>query len=270
MGDLQMRQSLIGKTLGLGLLSLTLLAVFSPRNAAALSELKPVDPPVEEDAGPAPQDQLPPLDGPLDGPDGGLPSPAPIIRAPLPAPETPTAETTAPETGGEGASQDAEEDAGEVVSVELVRDLSLLPEPVRRMRELIIEAAATGDPEKLRALLGRGPSATRLSFGEIESDPIDYLRSISGDGEGLEILAILIDLLNAGFVRVDAGGPEESYIWPYFAAVTLDTLTPPQRVELLRIVTAGDVEDMKTYGAYNFFRIGIAADGSWRFFLAGD
>lgn len=265
MGDLQMRQSLIGKSLGLGLVSMSLLVVVSPRNAAALSELKPVDPPVQEETGTeSPQTQLPPLEGPLDGPDGGLPSPGPIIRAPLPAPETPTAQTPAPETDSEG------EDAGEVVSVELVRDLSELPEPVRRMRELIIEAAATGDPEKLRALLGRGPSATRLAFGEIENDPIDYIRSISGDGEGLEILAILIDLLNAGFVRIDAGGPEESYIWPYFAAVPLDDLTPPQRVELLRLVTAGDVEDMKTYGAYNFFRIGIAADGTWRFFLAGD
>ncbi|MEQ8306964.1 MAG: hypothetical protein RIA09_10410 [Hoeflea sp.] len=268
MGDLQVRQSLIGKTVGLGLLSLTILTCFSPRNAAALSELKPVDPPAGEAAGsdPAPESQLPPLEGPLDGPDGGLPSADPIIRAPLPAPDTPAANTPMPGTDGEGVG----EDAGEVVSVELVRDISELPEPVGRMRELIIEAASTGDPENLRALLGRGPSATRLAFGEIENDPIDYLRSISGDGEGLEILAILIDLLNAGFVRIDAGGAEESYIWPYFAAVPLDDLTAPQRVELLRIVTAGDLEDMKTFGAYNFFRIGIAADGSWRFFLAGD
>ncbi|MEQ8479396.1 MAG: hypothetical protein RIC18_01980 [Hoeflea sp.] len=268
MGDLQVRQSVYRKILGFGLLSLMLAAALSPRDAAALSELKPVDPPAGEETGsdPAQETQLPPLEGPLDGPDGGLPAPGPIIRAPLPAPDTSTAETPAPETDGESAG----EDVAEVVSVELVRDLSELPEPVRRMRELIIEAAATGDPEKLRALIGRGPSATRLAFGEIENDPIDYLRSISGDGEGLEILAILIDLLNAGFVRIDAGGPEESYIWPYFAAVPLDDLTPPQRVELLRLVTAGDVEDMKTYGAYNFFRIGIAADGTWRFFLAGD
>ncbi|WP_420410028.1 hypothetical protein [Hoeflea sp.] len=264
MGDLQVRQSVLGKILGFGLLSLTVVAALPPQNAAALSELKPVETPEEEEAGsgPVPQSELPPLEGPLDGPDGGLPSPGPIIRAPLPAPDSPAVQSPAPETG--------EESAVDVVSVELVRDLSMLPEPVARMRELIVEAATTGDPENLRALLGRGPSATRLSFGEIDSDPIDYLRSISGDGEGLEILAILIDLLNAGFVRIDAGGPEESYIWPYFAAVPLESLTPPQRVELLRLVTAGDLEDMKTYGSYNFFRVGIAADGTWRFFLAGD
>ena len=36
------------------------------------------------------------------------------------------------------------------------------------------------------------------------------------------------------------------YVWPYFFAVPLDRLTPRQRVELFKIVTAGDYEDMKT------------------------
>ena len=138
------------------------------------------------------------------------------------------------------------------------------------MRALIIEAAATGDIEKLRALLGSGPTATQLAFGEIDADPVEYLRSVSGDGAGQEILAILIDLLNTGFVQVDAGGPSDTYVWPYFAALPLESLTPPQKVELLRLVTAGDVEDMKAYGAYNFYRIGISPDGEWRFFMAGD
>lgn len=47
-------------------------------------------------------------------------------------------------------------------------------------------------------------------------------------------------------------------------------MTPPQKVELLRLVTAGDVEDMKAYGGYNFYRIGISPEGQWRFFIAGD
>ncbi|WP_394688648.1 hypothetical protein [Hoeflea sp.] len=201
------------------------------------------------------QTELPPLEGPLNGPDGGLPVPDPVIRMPLSA---------------QDRASDANEQDNQAVSVELMRDLSLLPEPVQRMRALIIESAMSGDPERLRALLGKGPTATRLSFGEIDGDPVSYIRAISGDGEGLEILAILIDLLNAGFVRVDADGPDEAFVWPYFAAVPLESLTPPQRVELLRIVTAGDVEDMKAYGAYNFFRIGITSDGAWSFFMAGD
>jgi hypothetical protein len=41
-------------------------------------------------------------------------------------------------------------------------------------------------------------------------------------------------------------------------------------VELYRIVTAGDVTDMKEFGGYNFYRLGISADGKWKFFVAGD
>jgi hypothetical protein len=183
-------------------------------------------------------------------------NPDPIIRE---LPQSQTGEITGADTP-----------AGDELASTSSPISQLLPEPARRMRELILDAAATGDPEKLRALLGAGPNATQLPFSEIESDPVDYLRSVSGDGEGLEILAILIDLLNAGFVRFDAGQPSETYVWPYFAALPLDGLTAPQRVELLRLVTAGDVEDMKAYGAYNFYRVGISPDGEWRFFMAGD
>ncbi len=223
--------------------------------ALALSELKPVPPapPANDVEQGTP---LPPLDEPTIGLDGGLPSPGPIIR------ETPQPQSEDTEAG-------AADDAGDV-AVEILTDLSQLPESARRMRELIVEAATTGDPEKLRSLLGSGPTATQLAFTQIDSDPVDYLRSVSGDGEGQEILAILIDLLSTGFVRVEAGTANETYIWPYFAALPLDALTAPQKVELLRLVTAGDVEDMKAYGAYNFYRVGISPDGEWRFFIAGD
>ncbi|MEM5472153.1 hypothetical protein WNZ14_10495 [Hoeflea sp. AS60] len=227
-----------------------MLTLTSPANA--LSELKPAQPADAEQVQVAP----PPLDEPTIGPDGGLPQPDPIIR------ETPQSQ-----------SEDSNPDAAVVedqAPADIITDLSQLPEPARRMRELILEAAATGDPEKLRALLGTGPNATQLAFSQIDADAVEYLRTISGDGEGQEILAILIDLLNTGFVRIDAGGPNETFVWPYFVALPLDSLTAPQKVELLRLVTAGDVEDMKAYGAYNFYRVGISPDGEWRFFMAGD
>jgi hypothetical protein len=41
-------------------------------------------------------------------------------------------------------------------------------------------------------------------------------------------------------------------------------------VELFKIVTAGDYEDMKTYDAYVFYRVGITSQGRWAFFVAGD
>lgn len=257
MGDHKRRHSAFGNVLVALLFAAPVLIGAAPESALALSELKPAETPSTETPSTDPVDanQLPPLEGPLIGPDGGLPLPDPVIRSPLPV---------------QDQASDANNQGDPAVSVELIRDLSLLPDPVQRMRALIIEAATSGDPENLRALLGKGPTATRLSFGNFDGDPVTYIRAISGDGEGLEILAIMIDLLNAGFVRVDADGPEDAFVWPYFAAVPLESLTPPQRVELLRIVTAGDVEDMKAYGAYNFFRIGITPDGAWSFFMAGD
>jgi hypothetical protein len=172
----------------------------------------------------------------------------------------------------QGAGADAPEiSTSRPLPWNVLTDLSLLPEPAHcACARSSSKPRPAGDPERLRALLGAGPTATRLSFGDIDTDPADYIRSISGDGEGLEILAILIDLLNANLVRVDAGDTGEIYLWPSFAALPLEGLTAPQRVELLRIVTAGDVEDMKAFGGYNFFRVGISPEGDWRFFMAGD
>jgi hypothetical protein len=147
-------------------------------------------------------------------------------------------------------------------------DLSKLPKPVARLREQIIAAAATGDPEKLRAVIeGSG----NPQFGpEGSGDPIGYLKLQSGDGEGREMLAILTEVLEAGYVHVDIGTPDEMYIWPYFARYPIDKLTPPQLVELFKLVYAGDYEDMLPDGVYTYFRVGIAPDGTWKYFTDDD
>jgi hypothetical protein len=77
-------------------------------------------------------------------------------------------------------------------------------------------------------------------------------------------------VLSAGFVHTEAGTPQELYVWPYFFAVPLEKLDPRQRVELFKIVTAGDYEDMQQFGAYIFYRLGITPEGRWAFFVAGD
>ena len=161
-------------------------------------------------------------------------------------------------------------ETGKTPNATISDDISQLPEPVRRMRELIIEAAKSGDPERLRPLIATGANGTQLSIVEYDSDPIDYLKQNSGDGKGQEILAILLDILTAGYAHVDEGEPTEMYIWPYFYAMPLDGLSDPQMVELFRIMTAGDFEDMKDFGSYIFYRVGISPDGDWRFFVAGD
>lgn len=149
-------------------------------------------------------------------------------------------------------------------------DLSTLPFPTRKMRELILEVANSGDIEKFRPFIGTGNDMTMLSLGGFEGDPIEFLKSISGDPQGHELLAIIAELLESDFVLIDEGTEREVYVWPYFYAYSLEKLTPQQRVKLFKLLTYGDYQEMESFGAYIFYRIGITPKGRWRFFVAGD
>ena len=151
----------------------------------------------------------------------------------------------------------------------ILRSESDMPEPVREMRRKLVEAAKSGDIEKLRALMKAQPEPPSVAFGD-PGDPIDYLKALAADAEGREILAILLEVLESGFVHTGSGTEDDLYVWPYFAQYPIDALTPEQLVELFTLLTAADYEDMKSYGSYTFFRVGIAPDGRWLFFLAGD
>ncbi len=153
---------------------------------------------------------------------------------------------------------------------EVITDLSVLPFPVRKMRELILDAAYSGDVEKLRPYIGYGDDVTMLSLGGIEQDPIEFLKSISGDAEGHEILAIITEILEAPAIRFEYQPYNFVYVWPYYYAYPFEELTPEQRVQLFRIITYGDYEEMVAFGNYIFYRLGITPEGRWRFFVAGD
>ena len=145
-----------------------------------------------------------------------------------------------------------------------------LPGRVRDLRAKLMEIARSGDIDKLRPYLKGGEDATVLSFGDAPEDPIAFLKDASGDGQGVEMLAILLEVLQAGHAHVEPGDADEIYVWPYFTQVQIDTLSKPQMVQLFELVTAGDYEAMKAFGAYNFFRVGISPDGKLEFFVAGD
>jgi hypothetical protein len=210
-------------------------------------------------------------DGETLSPERGLPTPDPVLRLPLPdMPAVPSAPDADMPAGSDEPDAADDADMTDEPLPEISYDMSLLPEEVRRMRALILEACRSGEPERLRPLIGLGDGATQLTFGEVGDDPISYLVAVSGDDRGQEILAILIEVLEAGYAHLSPGTPGEIYVFPYFFAVPLAKLTDPQRVELFKIVTAGDVEEMKNYGAYTFYRAGFAPDGRWLFFVAGD
>ena len=148
--------------------------------------------------------------------------------------------------------------------------VNALPAPVRRIREQLIEAAKSGDVERLRPIFEANETPPIFSLADAPKDPVAFWKEQSGDGEGREVLAILLDILDAGYVHVDAGTAREMYIWPYFYRYPLGKLSPPQLVELFRIVTGYDFTEMQNYGGYMFYRIGIGPDGTWHFFVAGE
>ncbi|APO67004.1 hypothetical protein IE4872_CH01356 [Rhizobium gallicum] len=224
--------------------------ILAAPSANALSELQKIPgqaDPQAADQKNSGQSQTPPSTSP------GVPMPDPLVSK-----DSSQGSDTTP-----GASDDSK-------PVEVIYDISKVPEPVRRMREQIVEAAASGDLERLRPLFGSGAEQTQVSVGEPTDDPIGTLKDLSGDPDGDEILAIMLDVISTGFVHVGAGTPNEMYVWPYFAEKDLKALTPPERVELLRIVTAGDLSDMQEFGGYTFYRLGITPAGKWKFFTAGD
>jgi hypothetical protein len=152
---------------------------------------------------------------------------------------------------------------------EIITDLSRLPVPVARMRERILQAARSGDLEKLVVVMQSNETLPVFSFGN-EKDPIAFWKSNFPDSDGVEILATLIQILETGFVHVARGTPQDMYVWPYFAQTPLKDLSREQKVELFRIVTGADYKEMTAFGAYSFYRVGIAPDGVWHYFVAGE
>ena len=148
-------------------------------------------------------------------------------------------------------------------------DTKALPEAVKKTRDRLLKAAKSGNVDELRAIFKDFAEPPIVSFDD-DGDAVDHIVENSGDGKGLETLAILLEVLETGFVHRDEGEESEVYIWPYFVDVPPEDLKPNQLIELFQIITAGDYEDMVSYGTYIFYRAGIAPNGDLKFFVAGD
>ena len=143
-----------------------------------------------------------------------------------------------------------------------------LPAPVQEMREAILAAVRSGQIGELLHPFELNELKPDLGVQPMP-DPVAHWKRISGDGEGREILAALAQILEAGYVALPLGRDIENnlvYVWPYFAEVPLGSLTPPQEVELLRLVPPAAARDMKSAGKYAYWRLAIGADGTWHSF----
>jgi hypothetical protein len=143
-----------------------------------------------------------------------------------------------------------------------------LPVHVRELRESMLSAVQSGDIGELRHLYEASDIKPDLGIPPA-ADPVAHWKSVSGDGQGREVLAALSLILEAGYVVLPLGRDLENnglYIWPYFAEVPLDKLTPAQEVELLRLVPPAAAKAMREKGKYTHWRLAIGADGSWHSF----
>ena len=144
-----------------------------------------------------------------------------------------------------------------------------LPAPVLEMREAMLAAVRDGRIEELRHAFDLNELKPELGAGPPAGDPVAHWKTVSGDGEGREILAALAEVLEMGYVALPLGRDVENnriYVWPYLAEVPLDKLTPAQEVDLLRLISPAAAKEMKTKGKYTHWRLAIGADGTWHSF----
>ncbi|HLH97190.1 MAG TPA: hypothetical protein VKW08_18930 [Xanthobacteraceae bacterium] len=172
-------------------------------------------------------------------------------------------------SGGATSSQEGVASLQPVTGAEIPSDPARLPAAVAQERARILAAAATGDLTALTGLMQANGITTIFSHTQ-RQDPIAYWKDLYPDSDGIEILAILISILDAPPAHINAGTPQEMYVWPYFARLPIATLTPAQKVELFRVVTGFDYRGMLERGRYVFYQVGIQPDGAWRYFLQSD
>ena len=147
-----------------------------------------------------------------------------------------------------------------------------LPESVIEMREEILAAIHAGALDDLdkAAQWSEARSGRPVDFGVgPDGDHVSHWKRLSGDGAGLEVLAIAANLLALPSARLAIGKDPENtfvYVWPYLAELPGDTLTPTETVDLLRLVPAETAEAIRKGGKWLWWRIAIAADGTWLVF----
>ena len=139
--------------------------------------------------------------------------------------------------------------------------VSGLPAAVERTRAALLEAAKARDFDAVAALAAPG---FRYTFGdEVEGGPAAYWRDLerTGDTRPLGKLAAILELpyvLSRGY-----------YVWPW--AYTVADAADLSQHERTLLTPLGAIDTLFAPGTgYLGWRTGIAPDGSWTYYVAGD
>lgn len=167
----------------------------------------------------------------------------------------------APPAAGTGIDDPAVPAAAACSAATVAGDLPAQPElppAVAATRRAIFAAATACDFAALDRL---APPELRYSFGE-NVDAIAAWREEEERGE--PVLRRMAEVLRAA--------PDEQHglwTWPGFFLRTVEEWTPEDRREAERLL-GDDLDFLTSSGAYLGYRVGIAADGTWQYFVAGD
>jgi hypothetical protein len=140
--------------------------------------------------------------------------------------------------------------------------VSGLPAAVEATRKALFAAAEVGDYEALRPLIPA--SGFEYTFGgPVEGGPIAYWQELerTTDERPLETLAALLEMpyvLSRGY-----------YVWPW--AYTVTSVSDLSEHEKALLAPLGELSTLFVPDTgYVGWRTGIAANGTWTFFVAGD
>lgn len=137
-----------------------------------------------------------------------------------------------------------------------------LPAAVERKKDAIARAARSFDYTLLGELLD--PEAFSYSFGE-RGDPIAYWRRLEEEAHMPVVGEILPSVL-----ATTPGQSGDTYVWPAAFAKNPDDWSPRDIADLRTFNNKEDIERFRSFGGYSGWRVGIRADGTWLFFIAGD
>ena len=136
-----------------------------------------------------------------------------------------------------------------------------LPSPVADMRARIARAAVDCDYDALERLGRARGESFEFSYGAARS-AARYWRTLEASGE--PVMAALVKVLSLPFARARSG----VYVWP---SAHREHPNEADWKALRRLYSPAEIERMREAGTgYLGWRVGIAGDGDWQFFIAGD
>jgi hypothetical protein len=138
-----------------------------------------------------------------------------------------------------------------------------LPAAVERTRRRILAAAERHDYAALRRMIGTRPFT--YTFGEGKpGGAVDHWRELERGGKE-HPLATLAAILRMPYTLADG-----TYVWPFAYDKQPSHLGPYERKLLAPIAGPKEIAAWKRFGGYYSWRAGIAPDGAWQYYVAGD